>query len=152
MNSSIAGRGSLRLAQMTGYAFRVVAVLAGGSGGSKTIAQLAAEDHLPKSFLAKIVRHLVRAGILSARSGAAGGVRLARDPEHISLLEVIEACEGGYTRRQCVYYADRVCPGTKCPVWCDLRRVEESVMAELRKISVARLALDLVRHPQRMPA
>ncbi len=152
MNSAILGRGSLRLAQSTGYAFRVVAALASAPNRSMAIAQVAEEERLPKSFLAKIVRGLVKAGIVIARSGAAGGIRLARDPEQISLLEVVEACEGGYARQQCVYYADRSCPGTDCPVWCDIRRIEEELMAQLRGVSVSRLAEDLRDHPHRAGA
>jgi Rrf2 family protein len=113
------------------------------------VAQVAEAERLPKSFLSKIVRGLVKAGIVSARSGTAGGIRLARKPEDITLLEVIEACEGGYARRECVYYADRACPGTDCPVWCDIRRVEEGLMAQLREVTVLRLAESLARHPSR---
>jgi len=46
------------------------------------------------SYLAKVVRHLVKAGILRAHRGAAGGVTLARRPAEITLLDVVEACQG----------------------------------------------------------
>ncbi len=53
-------------------------------------------EHLGESptYLAKVVRHLVRAGILKAHRGVAGGVSLNRDPSEISLLMVVEACQG----------------------------------------------------------
>lgn len=46
------------------------------------------------TYLAKIVRHLVRAGILRAHKGKAGGVVLYRSPETVTLLSVVEACQG----------------------------------------------------------
>lgn len=46
------------------------------------------------TYLAKVTRHLVRAGILEAEKGVKGGVRLARLPSDITLLNVVEACQG----------------------------------------------------------
>lgn len=46
------------------------------------------------TYLAKVVRHLVRAGILRAHRGVSGGVTLNRLPEEISLLSIVEACQG----------------------------------------------------------
>ena len=46
------------------------------------------------TYLVKIARHLVRAGILRAQRGQAGGVILNRAPADITLLAVVEACQG----------------------------------------------------------
>ena len=46
------------------------------------------------TYLAKVARHLVRAGILKAHRGVAGGVSLNRSPVDVSLLMVVEACQG----------------------------------------------------------
>jgi Rrf2 family protein len=46
------------------------------------------------TYLAKVARHLVRAGILKAEKGVKGGVRLGRPADSITLLAVVEACQG----------------------------------------------------------
>jgi len=46
------------------------------------------------SYLAKITRQLVKAAILRADRGSKGGVKLARSPNEITLLQVMEACQG----------------------------------------------------------
>ncbi|GMU24976.1 MAG: hypothetical protein AMXMBFR13_50470 [Phycisphaerae bacterium] len=46
------------------------------------------------TYLAKVVRHLVKHRILEAERGVKGGVRLVRRPEEITLLAVVEACHG----------------------------------------------------------
>ncbi len=46
------------------------------------------------TYLAKVVRHLVKAGILRAHRGVSGGVTLNRPPDEISLLSIVEACQG----------------------------------------------------------
>ena len=46
------------------------------------------------TYLAKVVRHMVKTGILEAEKGVKGGVRLRKQPHEISLLAVVEACQG----------------------------------------------------------
>lgn len=46
------------------------------------------------TYLAKVVRHLVRQRILEAEKGVKGGVRLIQEPSQVTLLSVVEACQG----------------------------------------------------------
>lgn len=57
-------------------------------------ATLAAAFDLPAHYLNKFLQALVRAGILTSTAGPKGGFRLARRPEKISLLDVVNAIEG----------------------------------------------------------
>lgn len=49
---------------------------------------------LPEAYLAKHLQALVRGGVLVATSGPRGGYRLARPPDQITVLEVVEAIDG----------------------------------------------------------
>src|ERR1700729_3239575 len=49
---------------------------------------------LPEAYLAKLLKALVRAGLLGATSGPRGGFRLARPPEAITVGEGVEAVGG----------------------------------------------------------
>ncbi|GAA3389277.1 Rrf2 family transcriptional regulator [Cryptosporangium minutisporangium] len=57
-------------------------------------AKLAAFYSLPAAYLNKQLQALGRAGIVSSISGPRGGFQLARNPEHITLLDVVVAIEG----------------------------------------------------------
>ena len=46
------------------------------------------------TYLAKVARDLTKAGILRSHRGVAGGVVLGADPRMITLLSVVEACQG----------------------------------------------------------
>jgi Rrf2 family protein len=46
------------------------------------------------TYLAKVLGQLVKSGILRAQKGAKGGVQLNRPPSQISLLSIVEACQG----------------------------------------------------------
>ena len=63
----------------------------GGPYSPRYLAQQLGES---PTYLAKVVRHLVKVGILRASRGSAGGVVLAKSPEHVTLLAIVEACQG----------------------------------------------------------
>jgi Rrf2 family protein len=52
--------------------------------------------------LTKIISQLSIAGLIHTSRGARGGVWLARPPEAISLLDVLEAIDGSVSLNQCV--------------------------------------------------
>jgi Rrf2 family protein len=84
--------------------------------------QIAKEQQIPPSFLAKIISQLSIAGLIHTSRGARGGVLLAREPKDISLLEVIEAIDGPISLNECTH-SPNGCPfGEECPlhsVWGD---------------------------------
>ncbi|MBI4055457.1 MAG: Rrf2 family transcriptional regulator [Elusimicrobia bacterium] len=109
---------------------------------------LAKKQKLPKSFLSKVLIQCCKKGIARSRKGPGGGVMLSRSPENISLLEVLEACEGNYFRETCVFYTQRRCPGLSCEIYCPLRKEEERLRDRLDKVSLAQMAQSLSAHPQ----
>lgn len=112
-----------------------------------SISALAREQNIPPSFLSKIMAQCVKAGILQSRKGPEGGITLNRPAEEISLLSIIEACEGSYWRESCVFYASRRCDGPDCEVYCPLREREEELRSGLERVTLAEMAGALGRHP-----
>lgn len=55
---------------------------------------LAEMQGVPSAFVAKIFSKLEKAGIVESSGGIRGGYRLARAPEDISVLDVVDAVEG----------------------------------------------------------
>ena len=64
-------------------------------GDTVSTGQLADHFGVPAPYLAKQLAQLVRHGVLTASTGPRGGFRLARDPADISILDVVEAIDGG---------------------------------------------------------
>jgi Rrf2 family protein len=58
------------------------------------IRRIADEQGIPARFLVQILLQLKGASLVASTRGAAGGYRLARPPQEISLAEVIEVMEG----------------------------------------------------------
>ena len=85
------------------------------SGHPRKIREVVADTEVPQSFASQILADLVRAGLATSRAGRDGGYRLARDPEEITVLEVIEAAEGPLRAERCALGDgpcrwDSVCP------------------------------------------
>ncbi|MDP3542326.1 MAG: Rrf2 family transcriptional regulator [Elusimicrobiota bacterium] len=120
-----------------------------GSQAGKLVPVQALADgqNLPKAFLSKIIELCARAGLITTKSGAGGGVALAKPAAEISLLDILEACEGPYHRADCVFYGERKCEGTDCVVFCPLREREEDVRVSLSRTTLAEMARSLEIHP-----
>jgi Rrf2 family protein len=99
--------------------------------------QIALEKSIPPSFLAKIVSQLSVAGLLQTSRGARGGVSLAKPPEEITLLDVVEAIDGPILLNECVGEGSTCIFGSDCPmrpVWCD---AQQELVERLSKTNFA---------------
>ena len=64
--------------------------------------KIAEEMKIPPRFLPQIMGDLTRAGLVDAHPGRAGGYRLAKPADSVTLLMVIEGVEGDPHRQICV--------------------------------------------------
>jgi Rrf2 family protein len=113
----------MQITRQADYAIRAVLHLSRlGSGQRASTSQIAQEQSIPPSFLAKIVSQLSVSGLLQTSRGARGGVSLAKNPKDITLLEVIEAIDGPILLNECVADEANCAFSEDCPlrpVWCD---------------------------------
>jgi Rrf2 family protein len=85
----------MRVPQQVDYALRVLVLLAGVPDGERTAAGAFAERLLlPRRFVEQQVTALTRAGIVSAKRGATGGIALARPADEISVRDVVLGVKG----------------------------------------------------------
>jgi Rrf2 family protein len=56
---------------------------------------------VPEAYLAKHLQALSRAGVVESVPGPRGGYRLARPADEISVLDVVEAIDGGEAAFRC---------------------------------------------------
>ena len=63
---------------------------------------IADAEGLPLAYLEHLVARLRRAGLIESRRGAHGGYLLAREPQTITMAEVVEALEGEIAPVECI--------------------------------------------------
>ena len=66
-----------------------------------TIQEIAGRHHIPLKYLEQILLELKRGGILESRRGVHGGYTLARNPQKISVGEVLRIVDGAFTESSC---------------------------------------------------
>jgi len=130
----------MQITRQADYAVRAVLFLSGLENGQRApTSEIARKQHIPPSFLAKIVSQLSVAGVVQTSRGARGGVSLARAADDISLLEVVEAIDGPIMLNECVFDANACVFGDDCPVqdvWCN---AQETLVKTLRGTTFAAL-------------
>jgi len=128
----------MQITRQADYALRAMIYLAQQEPNQRSAtSQIADVQRIPPSFLAKIISQLSIAGLIHTSRGARGGVSLARSPEAISVLEVVEAIDGPLMLNECSQDPD-ACPfGGDCalrPLWCD---TQAEMVDRLRKTTFA---------------
>lgn len=118
------------------YAVRCVMEVA--KVGRTSAAQVARTQSISPTFLGKIVQSLAKSGILATKRGVGGGIALAKDPEDITLLEVIEAVGGPLVINECLQSPDSCGQVHNCPAYPYLCEAQDR-LRETLDVSVARL-------------
>jgi Rrf2 family protein len=113
------------------------AAVIGATASAKDIADA---YHLPLPLMAKVLQKLARARILKSVSGTNGGYGLARDPRHISALEVIRAIDGPVILTHCFTEHGTCDQSDSCTVREPLRRVHEAILELLNGFTITDLA------------
>jgi Rrf2 family protein len=134
----------VKISQRGHYALRALVVL-GMNYSDKVvrIQTISSAQNIPKRFLEQILNELKAAGILESKRGIAGGYRLGRPPEQITLAEVIRLIEGPLAPVGCVsekFYERCSCPSEeKCGIRSIMKEVREAIVKVLEGVTVAQL-------------
>jgi Rrf2 family protein len=93
----------LSLTKRSEYGIRIMLHLAGVPRGERmTAADLARVCEIAPGNVPTIMNMLSRSGLLLSTPGRSGGCTLARAPEDISMLEIIESLEGRLEISHCL--------------------------------------------------
>jgi len=94
----------MQVSRKVDYALRAVIHLADDEhrGRACSVPEIAERERIPKQFLEKIIRDLIRSGLVRSQRGPHGGYVLARPAEEVTFRHVIEAVEGPISLNVCV--------------------------------------------------
>lgn len=93
----------LRLSTKGQYGVRAMFEIAkAGSVGPVTIRQISESQDVSVSYLEQILNTLRKSGIIQSVKGPGGGYVLAREPEHISIGEILRELEGPVAITSCL--------------------------------------------------
>lgn len=134
----------MRLSARSEYGLLALIDLAASFGGEPLATRELAEARgIPSAFLEQLLADLRRAGLVRATRGARGGFSLARHPDEMTALEIIEALEGPIAPSVCSPDGCGRDPGcAAATVWTD---VSGAVRNALSGFTLTRLAEEQAR-------
>ena len=127
------------LNQATDYALRISLFLAKQENDSVIQANsIQYEERIPKRFLFKIMRSLIKAGIVKSVRGKNGGFILGRNPEDISLYNIVEAIEGTLILNHCLIDPSRCNKDATgyCVVHLELAKLREGLIHKFQSVNL----------------
>jgi len=104
-----------------------------------SVPQISSLEKIPINFLEQILVRLRRAGLVNSIRGKKGGYVLAKPPESITVLDVIEAVEGKYGLVRCLVPGEHVecyIPVSDCILRGVWNKVQERITDILSDITI----------------
>jgi Rrf2 family protein len=128
----------MKLTRASSYALHAVAFMA-QQKSDKPVAShnIAQARGIPERFLLKVLKPLVSARVLTSIKGPNGGYKLARQPQDITMLEILEAVDGPI-RGQAPFSDENNSPlNSKLETIC--KTSADNVRKQLEKIKISEL-------------
>jgi len=118
--------------------------------GPASLAEIAAEEDLPRAYLEQLVMSLRDAGLVVSTRGARGGYELSRSPETIRMSEVLRALEGPIAPMICATddpeHATTCDRSSRCTVNLLWVRVRDAIAGALEGMTLADLVPPRIVH------
>jgi Rrf2 family protein len=127
----------MTLSITTGYAIEALACLASPPCSNAMIQNVAKCARVPAPYLAKIMKKLNNAGIVRSKRGFKGGIWLARPPEQITLLEIMNAVDGPNYLEGCLLGRAECSDERDCPTHAFWKVTRETIRSELTTHTLA---------------
>jgi FeS assembly SUF system regulator len=139
----------IRLSKLTDYALVVMSSMARRSNqSSHTARDLSLELHLPLPTVSKLLKELLQSGLLISQRGVKGGYNLSREPQEISLAEIIAALEGPIALTECSTDTIGLCTLEPC---CAIKKNQQIISQAVRGV-LDRLTLSDMVQPLQLTA
>jgi Rrf2 family protein len=104
-----------------------------------SVSALCRKKHIKESYARKAFQLLSQNGILKAVTGPGGGYKFARQPDKISLYEIVIAVDGNDCFDKCVLGLPKCHDGAQCPMHSHWKPLKEKVKRLLKKITLGEI-------------
>ncbi|MFA6596366.1 MAG: Rrf2 family transcriptional regulator [Ignavibacteriaceae bacterium] len=112
------------------YAIRtMIHLVENESKETTTIFEISKTQEIPEMFLRKIIPLLSSAGLIKTKKGKHGGVSLAKNPDTITPLEIIQVVEGPIALNKCLIDKE-FCSDIR---WCSVHTIWCELLVEMKK-------------------
>ena len=130
----------LRITKQADYGIVLLTRMAADPERLFTASELAAEAGLPHPIVSKVLKLLVRGGVLSSYRGVKGGYTLDRSAEEITVFDIVTVLEGPIAITECIDDSPSECSQEPhCPVRGNWQRINRAIQLALEDITLAEM-------------
>jgi len=131
----------LRISKLTDYGIVLLARFAREAPGTTlTAREMSESTALPHPVVSKMLKTLAGAALLQSHRGAKGGYSLAREPECVTVADILQALEGPLALMECSAGPGHCGQESSCGVREPWQRINQTVRAALEGMTLAELA------------
>ena len=128
----------IRMNKLTDYGVVLLTTFARDPGQGISARELSLRTGIPQPTVVKLLKTLLKAGLLVSQRGTKGGYSLSRSPEEIPVSTIVEALEGPVAITECNV------PGTceherRCPARPNWTAVNEVIHEALSRLTLAQM-------------
>uniref|UniRef100_A0A7V3YFZ6 RrF2 family transcriptional regulator n=1 Tax=Candidatus Caldatribacterium californiense TaxID=1454726 RepID=A0A7V3YFZ6_9BACT len=142
----------MRLSTRSRYGLRLMIELALSydEGGFVFLRDIARREEISEKYLGQLIIPLRSAGLISSKRGAEGGYQLARPPEAITVLEIVEALEGKVVIVDCLR-DEAICHrASSCAAREVWKKLQETIVRTLGGVTLAEV-VRIAREKSQLP-
>ena len=131
----------LRLSKLTDYATVILSFMARDNTHVHAAMEIASVTGIALPTVSKILKLLVNAKVLVSTRGAKGGYALAREPEKITIADVISALEGPIALTECSISQQGCEQASGCEIRGNWGLINQTIHNALESVTLA----DMIR-------
>lgn len=126
----------LRVSKLTDYGSVILSYMASHPNKTMSAAKLAKGVLLPPATVSKLLKILVKSGLLCSSLGKQGGYKLARPADEISLADIINVLEGPIALTECSVQKGLCRIEDNCEIRQNWRSVNRIIQQSLAQVSL----------------
>lgn len=140
---------SMMFSTTCAYAMRAMCRLAAlRQQGYASMHEICEGTDLPSQFIAKIMRDLAKANLLTSAKGRGGGFALAREASTICLYDIVEVIDGVQQYNSCVLGLSTCDDRQPCPQHDEVKPVRTQILKYLKTTTLDMMSQALIEKQQ----
>lgn len=131
----------LKISKLTDYGTVVMAYLAIEPARVHSATDVATATHINLPTVSKILKTLAAQGLVASSRGAKGGYRVAREPQAITIADIITAMEGEIALTNCAKGEGNCEQEPHCSIASNWRRINQTVLNALTTLTLSDMSV-----------
>ena len=127
------------LTKNTDYAIRALLALAAKKGSYLSAKSIATEHDIPYQFLRRLLQEMIRHDLIVSKEGVQGGFMMEKDPDTISVTQLIEIFQGKVQVSECMFRKQICGNRARCVLRHEIMRIELVVQGEFERLTIGKL-------------